>query len=138
MATLAKAPVEVLEDAWNRLDVRPTYRVLRSPETGLVMVRARAGSTGMQFHVGEVAVTRCTVQVEGGAAGTAYILGRNPRHAERAALFDALLQDSRWHAFLMKTLIQPIAASVQERKNKIARKVAATKVEFFTMVRGED
>ena len=137
MAILAKARPEDLEEAWRFLREKSKYRFLRPPETGLVMVRARAGGTGRQFNLGEVTVTRCTVQTEGGITGTAYVRGRGRRHAELAALFDALLQDPSRHASLMDDVIRPIERSIRERNAMIVKKAAGTRVEFFTMVRGD-
>ncbi|MBS3918622.1 MAG: phosphonate C-P lyase system protein PhnG [Deltaproteobacteria bacterium] len=137
MAVLAKARPEDLEEAWRSLREKPKYHLLRPHETGLVMVRARAGGTGMQFNLGEMTVTRCTVQVDGGAPGTAYVMGQNRRHAELAALFDALLQDPSRHSSLMESVIRPIKNSIRDRKAMIAKKAASTRVEFFTMVRGD-
>ena len=138
MAVLAKAIPEELERLWLALQEKPEYYFLRPPEVGLVMVRGRTGGTGMRFNLGEVTMTRCTVQVNQGAAGTAYILGRNVRHAELAAVFDAMLQDPRHHTALMKEVVKPMIVSIQDRKKQVARKAAATKVEFFTMVRGDE
>src|SRR5215510_7437373 len=92
MSVLAQARPEELESRWREVTA-PPHRLLRRPETGLVMVRGRAGGTGARFNVGEVTVTRCAVELEGGAVGVAYVRGRDHRHAELAALLDALLQD---------------------------------------------
>jgi alpha-D-ribose 1-methylphosphonate 5-triphosphate synthase subunit PhnG len=137
MAVLAKARPEDLEEAWRSVSEKPRYRFLRPPETGLVMVRARAGGTGRKFNLGEMTVTRCTVQVDGGATGTAYVIGRNKRQAELAAVFDALLQDPFRHPSLMDYVIHPIENSIRETKAMIGKKAASTRVEFFTMVRGD-
>lgn len=137
MAALARAIPGELERLWSALKDKPERYFLRPPEVGLVMVRGRAGGTGMRFNLGEATMTRCTVQVNG-AVGTAYVLGRNVRHAELAALFDGMLQDPRRHAALMKEVVKPIIVSIQDRKRQLAQKAAATKVEFFTMERGEE
>ena len=137
MAVLAKARPEDLEEAWRSLREKPKYRFLRPPETGLVMVRARAGGTGRQFNLGEMTVTRCTVQVDGGATGTAYVTGRNRRHTELAAVLDALLQDPSRQPLLMDSVIHRIENSIRERSAIIAKKAGSTRVEFFTMVRGD-
>jgi len=137
MAILAKTSTEDLEKAWAGVRDQPAFRFLRPPETGLVMVRARAGGTGTRFNLGEVTVTRCTVQIDRGSAGTAYVIGRNRRHAELAALFDGLLQDARRQPGLMEEVIRPLGSIFQRGKAISNRKVAATRVEFFTMVRGD-
>ncbi|RPI78543.1 MAG: phosphonate C-P lyase system protein PhnG [Desulfobacteraceae bacterium] len=137
MAVLAKTGPEELEKAWRFCKDKPKYRFLRAPETGLIMVRGRAGGTGVRFNLGEVTVTRCAVQVEQGAIGTAYVMGRSRRQAELAALFDALLQNSGQYARLKSEIIDPLEAVQAQEQKQEARKVAATKVEFFTMLRGD-
>jgi alpha-D-ribose 1-methylphosphonate 5-triphosphate synthase subunit PhnG len=68
----------------------------------------------------------------------AYVQGRSQRHAEQAAVADALLQLPEWHDTVQAQLIQPLARLHAERVERQARVAAQTKVEFFTMVRGED
>src|SRR5208337_2192504 len=97
-----------LEKAWEKLESPPSFRYLKKPEMGLVMIRARAGGTGPRFNLGEMSVTRCTIQVQDGAIGCAYVAGRCPGHAEAAALFDALLQDPLQHTFVMEEIIRPL------------------------------
>jgi alpha-D-ribose 1-methylphosphonate 5-triphosphate synthase subunit PhnG len=137
MAVLAKSSPADLEKAREKLERPPSFRYLKKPEIGLVMIRARAGGTGPRFNLGEMSVTRCTVQVVGGYIGCAYVAGRSPSHAEGAALFDALLQDPRQHPVLMEKIIRPLEAILKEKREQEATKVASTRVEFFTMVRGE-
>lgn len=137
MSVLAKAPLADLERAWDALEAQPGFHQLRQPEVGMVMVRGRAGGGGERFNLGEMTVTRCSVQVDGGAAGHGYVAGRNSRHAELVAVFDALLQDPDRNDALTTTVVEPLAAAQAERRRTQAAKAAATKVDFFTMVRGE-
>lgn len=137
MSVLAKAPAGRLADLWRSLGEAPRYRVVRGPEVGLVMVRARAGGTGTRFNLGEMTVTRCTVQLEGGALGHAYVGGRDRGHAELAAVLDALLQDPARRTRLHALVVEPLAAEREAARRTIAERSAATRVEFFTMVRGE-
>jgi alpha-D-ribose 1-methylphosphonate 5-triphosphate synthase subunit PhnG len=137
MSVLALASRDELERGWSELAVRPVYRRLRGPEVGLVMVRARAGGTGTRFNLGEMTVTRCSVELPDGTAGHAYAGGRDRRHAELAAVFDALLQ-GEGSAPLMGTLVEPLARAQAARREAAAARAAASRVEFFTMVRGED
>lgn len=109
--------------------------MVRAPETGLVMLRGRMGSTGAAFNLGEATVTRCSVRLAHGTEGHAYIMGRNAEHARRAALCDALYQDEPTR---LATVMQSIAALLYKGRQETATKVAATKVDFFTMVRGDD
>ncbi|RDK06713.1 phosphonate C-P lyase system protein PhnG [Cupriavidus lacunae] len=142
---LATAPTDALDGAYQRLGQAqglPAYRLLRKPESGMAMVRARAGGTGAQFNLGEITVTRCAVVLDDGAAGAtagvAYIQGRNASHAEQAAVLDALLQRPAWHQRVQDLVLAPLASAQAERAARAAATAAQTRVEFFTMVRGED
>jgi alpha-D-ribose 1-methylphosphonate 5-triphosphate synthase subunit PhnG len=138
MSVLALASADELQAAWATLDAPPRYTLLRRPEVGLVMVRGRAGGTGARFNLGEMTVTRCTVQLEDGTLGQAWVGGRDARHAELAAALDALLQDSTRTASLSAAVVEPLARAQAERRRAAAARAAASRVEFFTMVRGED
>jgi alpha-D-ribose 1-methylphosphonate 5-triphosphate synthase subunit PhnG len=137
MKILALASPRVLEEAWERITPKPAYRVLRGPEIGLVMLRGRAAGIGAEFNLGEMTLTRCAVQVGDSPMGFAYIAGRVPRKAELAAIFDALLQEEERRETLMKELIRPLAAARETALTEERERVAATRVEFFTMIRGE-
>ena len=138
MAALASAPRDRLEQAWSRLASPPVFERLRAPETGLVMAQGRAGGTGQRFNLGEITVTRAAVRLDCGTVGHAYIAGRDKRRAELAAIFDALLQRPDEATSLHHELIDPLISERREARARTARKAAATRVDFFTMVRGED
>ncbi|MDR2695421.1 MAG: phosphonate C-P lyase system protein PhnG [Deltaproteobacteria bacterium] len=143
MAALALADESMLEGEAARIASALSYAFLRRPEAGLVMLEGRAGNSGQRFNLGEMLVTRCVVRLEpqpGAPAteGYAFIQGNRPRHAELAALFDALLQQEEWSAALERSLIAPLAARRKEILRQRAQDTAATLVEFFTLVRGED
>jgi alpha-D-ribose 1-methylphosphonate 5-triphosphate synthase subunit PhnG len=138
MSVLALAPSGDLEAAWSALPERPAYRFVRRPEIGLVMVRARAGGSGTRFNLGEMTVSRCTVALPSGAVGQACIGGRRPRHAELAAVFDGLLQDPVSRPRLEVSLVGPLEAAERLRRETLRARSEPTRVEFFTLVRGED
>jgi len=138
MGLLARTPKETLEGAWKMLADKPEYGLLRAPETGMVMVRARAGGEGGRFNLGEMSVTRCVVRTTDGRMGQSYVAGRDHRHAELAALFDAMLQDPERRPILKSDLLDPAENSLRQKREQDSRKVATTKVDFFTMVRGDD
>lgn len=98
---------------------------------------ARAGGTGRRFNMGEMTVTRCVVRLDSGTIGHAYVAGRDTRHAELAAVFDALMQQPARRDDLRHSVLDPLIAQQAVRRERIARRTAATKVDFFTMVRGE-
>lgn len=111
------------------------HRIMRGPEIGLVMLRGRMGATGNAFNVGEATVTRCTVKLESGREGHAYVQGRNGEHARRAALCDAVFQDEPGR---LEPVLLALDAEIQSARLATSSKAAATKVDFFTMVRGDD
>jgi alpha-D-ribose 1-methylphosphonate 5-triphosphate synthase subunit PhnG len=130
MAVLARASAKELGD---RLGALPRYHVLRGPESGLVMVRGRTGGGGAPFNLGEMTATRCTVRTEAGFVGHAYVAGRDGRLAEFAAVADALLQDPARQDAMLATVIEPLATAQQARRDAVAAKAAATRVQFFAM-----
>ena len=136
MATLSRATQEALEAHWAMVVDPPPLAMLKPPETGLVMVRARSGGAGDSFNLGEMTMTRCIVRSPEGIQGHAYVAGRAHRRAEIAARFDALLQMPDRHAGLMAGVIAPLAADHDERRRRRWAEAARTRVEFLTMVRG--
>lgn len=115
----------------------PPYSLLRSPEVGAMMVRGRQGATGAPFNLGEVTVTRCAVQLGDGTVGHAVVQGRDKEHALRAAIIDAQMQ-GEGAATVRARILDPLRQEAEARRRTRAAKAAATKVEFFTMARGED
>jgi alpha-D-ribose 1-methylphosphonate 5-triphosphate synthase subunit PhnG len=133
MSVLARAPARAIESALTQCGSRPDWTRVRGPETGLVMVRGRAGGSGSPFNLGEMTVTRCTVRLSAGAVGHSYVAGRDELQAELAAVADALLQDPATNQMLLDTLIRPLADAQREQRLTRAEKAAATRVEFFSM-----
>jgi alpha-D-ribose 1-methylphosphonate 5-triphosphate synthase subunit PhnG len=129
MAVLARASGEEIAALMPDL---PAHERLRAPETGLVMVRGRAGGDGNAFNLGEMTVTRCAVRL-GEMVGHAYVAGRDKRQAELAAILDAALQDPARRAALMATVIAPLETRQNAAREAEARRAAATKVEFLAM-----
>ena len=132
MAILARASMQELAEKLVERPALPEAEMLRAPETGLVMVRGRAGGDGDAFNRGEMTVTRCALRL-GAHVGHAYIAGRDHAKARLAALLDAALQDSALHQACMQAVVEPLAAAQQEARAAEARKAAATRVDFFTM-----
>lgn len=137
LGVLAAADTASLETAWSQLDSIPRFQALRGPEVGLAMLRGRAGGTGRRFNLGEMTVTRCAVQLDDGTLGVGYVAGRRPRHAELVALFDALMQDPTRRPRLDADVIAPVERAQREARQRAGAKTAETRVEFFTMVRGD-
>ena len=113
-------------------------RDLKPAETGLVMLRGRAGGDGAPFNLGEATVTRAVVELPGGERGYAYILSRDAERARLAAIFDALWQKAAERRAVEERVLKPIAARLQAARAKASAEIAATRVDFFTLKRGED
>ena len=134
MGLLARADATRLEALFPEL---PAHALLRGPETGAVMVRGRQGGTGAPFNLGEMTVTRCALALQDGTVGHGYVQGRSKAKAEVAAKIDALMQTGA-AGDLRAAVLAPLEAERGAAKEARAAKAAATKVDFFTMVRGED
>jgi alpha-D-ribose 1-methylphosphonate 5-triphosphate synthase subunit PhnG len=136
MAATAAARREELEAALAALGPVPAASDIRAPESGLVMLRGRAGGDGRAFNLGEATVTRAAIRLADGRTGFAYQLGRDAAKARLAAILDGLWQGDERNA--VEAALAPVRARVAAEAETKARRVAATRVDFFTMVRGED
>jgi alpha-D-ribose 1-methylphosphonate 5-triphosphate synthase subunit PhnG len=137
MALCGEARPEELRQALTQLGATDAPEDLRPPETGLVMTRGRIGGDGRPFNLGEATVTRAAVRLRGGETGFAYHLGRDRAKARLAATLDALWQvPHRREA--VEAALAPVAARRAAERAAEARRIAATRVNFFTMARGED
>ena len=136
MGLLAKAPKGRIADL---LGDRKTegFEWLRKPEVGSVMIRGRMGGTGSAFNMGEMTVTRCALKLNTGVVGHGYVQGRSKADSEAAALVDALMQTDQAEA-IRANVLTPLETAQREARELRTRKAAATKVDFFTMARGED
>lgn len=111
---------------------------LRPPETGLVMLRGRIGGSGAPFNLGEATVARAAVRLPSGATGFGHVLGRDRTKARDAALLDALWVEGTARDRLEREILAPLAARIARDETRRTAEVAATRVDFFTLVRGDD
>jgi alpha-D-ribose 1-methylphosphonate 5-triphosphate synthase subunit PhnG len=111
---------------------------LRVPEIGLVMVRGRIGGAGRPFNLGEATMTRAAVRLATGETGLGHVLGRDRTRARRAALLDALWARAELRPRLEVEVLAPIRRRLADTRRREAEKAAATRVDFFTLVRGDD
>jgi len=137
MAALAEAQADEialpLARLWPHLDIRD----LRAPEIGLVMLRGRIGGDGAPFNLGEATVTRAVVELPGGLRGYGQRLGRAPAAARLAAVADALWQDAGSRRAVEDEILAPIRSRLSAERSRTQAETAATKVDFFTLVRGD-
>ncbi|WP_082137759.1 phosphonate C-P lyase system protein PhnG [Aquamicrobium sp. LC103] len=138
MSAFAVASPRLLSEAWGRFGDDADVTPVRGPEIGLVMLRGRIGGGGGPFNLGEASVTRATVRLSSGEVGHALVLGRDPQKARLAAMFDAAWQRPDWRERVEVEVVAPSLAAQEEADRKLAEETEATRVDFFTMVRGED
>ncbi len=134
MGILARAAADRLAGLMPDL---PAHELLRGPEIGAVMLRGRVGGSGAPFNLGEMTVTRCSLRLADGSVGHGQVQGRDRGHALRAAAVDALMQGPEAAATRAQVL-DPLAADEAARRAARAARAAATRVEFFTLVRGDN
>lgn len=142
LQVLAHAAPDDLERHWHESGGPHAFHTLRTPESGLAMIRGCADGSGRPFNMGEASISRCvvaTTDAGSGAkiSGVGYVLGRDKRHAELTARFDALFQDTAHGRAARDAVLPPLRAKRAESVAQTARKTDATRVDFFTMVRGE-
>ncbi|KKB78250.1 hypothetical protein VW35_11380 [Devosia soli] len=133
---LAAAPAKALAERWAAFGEQPQHQRIRGPETGLVMIRGRAGGGGAPFNLGEASVSLASVRIVTGEVGHGYCLGRDLDKAEAIAVIDALRQ--RDAGRVDAEIIAPLEALAAKADTKKRDEVAATRVDFVTMVRGDN
>ena len=115
----------------------PAHEDLREVENGLVMVRGRIGGDGAPFNLGEATVSRAAVRLATGEVGFGYTLGRDGAKARMIALCDAMVQSEQFAGAVEAQVIAPLRAAIMAERNRKAAEAAATRVDFYTLVRGE-
>ena len=136
MAVLAASSAADIVARLKTIDL-PGHEDLREAENGLVMVRGRIGGDGAPFNLGEATVSRAAVRLGSGEVGFGYTLGRDRDKARMIALCDALIQSAAFAGEVESRVIAPLRAMLSARRDRKAAETAATRVDFYTMVRGE-
>jgi alpha-D-ribose 1-methylphosphonate 5-triphosphate synthase subunit PhnG len=114
----------------------PVYETIREPESGLVMLRGRIGGDGAPFNLGEASVSRAAVRLATGEVGFGYTLGRDKEKAWLIALCDALIQTDEYADAIEARVLAPLRAFMIDERERRAAETAATRVDFYTLVRG--
>jgi|SRR5215472_3691956 len=136
MAVLARSAASDIA-ARLKMVALPDHQDLRETENGLVMVRGRIGGDGAPFNLGEATVSRAAVRLRSGEVGFGYVLGRDRDKARLIALCDALVQSDAFAGEVEAKVVAPLRAALAARRERKAAEAAATRVDFYTMVRGE-
>jgi alpha-D-ribose 1-methylphosphonate 5-triphosphate synthase subunit PhnG len=77
------------------------------------------------------------VRLASGEVGFGYTLGRDREKARMIALCDALVQSAEFADRVETEVVAPLRVAMLARRTRRAAETAATKVDFYTMVRGE-
>jgi alpha-D-ribose 1-methylphosphonate 5-triphosphate synthase subunit PhnG len=136
MAVLAHSDVAEISGHLDAIGL-PAHENLREPENGLVMVRGRIGGDGAAFNLGEATVSRAAVRLSTGEVGFGYTLGRDRDKARMIALCDAMVQSDQFAGLVETSVIAPLRAAISAKRNRKSAEAAATRVDFYTLVRGE-
>src|SRR5579859_3755864 len=136
MAVLAHATAVEIADCLAAIAL-PAHENLREAENGLVMVRGRIGGDGAPFNLGEATVSRAAVRLASGEVGFGYALGRDREKARMIALCDALVQSNEFADAVETNVLAPLRAAMLSERDRRAAETAATRVDFYTLVRGE-
>lgn len=137
-ATLSRSSLHDIQKFWSHQPDDFMYDLLRKPETGMVMAVGRTENAGEPFNIGEVSVTRCALRLNSGEKGIGYVMGGDSDHALYVAMIDALAQQEERHEQLFEQVIEPLRQQIQQKNKQQDEKTASTKVDFLTMVRGDD
>jgi alpha-D-ribose 1-methylphosphonate 5-triphosphate synthase subunit PhnG len=133
LSLLARAPGDALARLLETSPPLPGYTLLRGPETGMSMVRGRAGGGGAAFNLGEMTLSRCSLRDTAGRIGHGYAAGRDHAQVTLIARLDAALQDAARYPALEAAVLLPLAQAERTRRATQAAQAAATEVKFFTL-----
>lgn len=140
LSVLVHAPRAALAEHAARTLAGHHFDILRTPETGLVMLRGRIGGDGDRFNLGEATLTRCVVRLRGAdgtpSLGVGYRLGRDSERVRWIAQFDALLQLRMHQADVLRGVIEPLEALVAAERAAAAARTATSRVHFLELQPG--
>jgi alpha-D-ribose 1-methylphosphonate 5-triphosphate synthase subunit PhnG len=135
LSIFSKTNESLLKNSLDHINFKENYDVLLGPEIGSIMIQGRAGGTGDKFNLGEATLTKCIVKFQE-KTGYSYHLGRNLIKSEYGAILDALMQIESYHSKLL-IYVKEFQEQIQKEKIKIIADSSESKVDFFTMVRGD-
>ena len=142
LAVLSKSKYQDIVTLWQTMNIHVDYHCLKKPEVGMVMVKAQAGGAGQPFNMGEMTVTRTVVRLDPDLQGNqplgfGYTAGRDVKKSELIAVIDACCQHAQYAQNIQEHLVTPLFDQLNTQHQQHEQTVDRTKVNFFTMVRGE-
>ena len=133
---LTKSNSEHIYQNWNALNIPIKYDVIQPANVSMLMVKAKTGGFGNAFNLSEVTVVRCVIQTDAGYRGIVTQIGRDTQKALVCAQIDAMLL-SEHKDIILQQLINPLEMILKQNQQALYEQAQSTKVDFFTMVRGE-
>lgn len=106
-------------------------KVIREPQTTLVMVPALDTAEQILFYLGEVLITECTVEVDG-TAGYGFVIGDEPEKALCLAILEAALESGNVLTPEIERVLGEQEKVILEKKRRDYNMIARTKVNFET------
>jgi alpha-D-ribose 1-methylphosphonate 5-triphosphate synthase subunit PhnG len=131
----ALASNQDLENMVRSTHIEERCKTLFGPQTGIVTVRARISGKGQKFNVGDACVTKAEVLFDNKVNGYATVMGGQARRALLVAMLDAAMAADIGEP--LASLVLQLAQQIEQRGMQRQQSAANTKVNFFTMVRGE-
>lgn len=121
----------LLEACVQEIEASASVRIMKQPETGLLMHKAKDAVSGQPFYLGELLVTECTVQL-GDTPGYGVCLGEDPDKAYGLAVADAAFkagreEGKRWIPLLLKE-----EQAILKRQRLEHNQIMKTRVQFET------
>lgn len=137
MSVLARADWADIEHRWKSVGIDLPYTILREPEIGLAQIRGKMANKGDVFNVGDTTITRASVQFKNDVVGHCYTMGRNLDKALTCAVIDGVLQHDQHNQVVMDAVIAPLQQAFIEKRKHRKQEIETSKVDFFTLVRGD-
>jgi len=99
---LSQCAMEDLRQWEKQIKEAGQVKILKEPQLGLVMMRAKDSVQQQIFNLGEVLVSECVVSVDG-QQGYGVVMGNQPYRAEVMAVIDAVFHSrgAKWETLLI-------------------------------------
>lgn len=135
---LSNSQYENIAQLWQQTGIKADYQTIREPEIGLVQIQGRIHGKGKRFYIGDATITRCVIKLDNNHYGYSYLLGRDKTKSILCAVIDGLLQSENYKEQIINTVIEPLREIYLNIRKHNHDMTQTTKVDFFTLVRGED
>lgn len=128
----AEGDFEVFERLADLVLGQVDVKVVKEPQTCLVMMRALDSVEQVPFNLGEVLITEAAVELDG-VPGYGFALENQPVKALCFAVLEAALQANHEKAALIRETLQNQAKAIDERQRRDNARLAGTRVNFAVM-----